>query len=110
MLMSLVFGVTEWLVEVVAVLPCLDGGDACVCHFPRWRRHSRVKTQHRCFWWVMMASLDVICSLETSLLDDHMLWFQTGIGMSLAGAPGALFRCQLTVSGIPNGGRRPTFF
>jgi len=61
----------------------------------------------------MMVSLDVICSLETSLLDDPMecrLWCRIGIGMSLAGAPGALFRCQVTVSEISNGGRRPTFF
>ena len=40
MLMSLVFGVTEWLVEAVAVLPCLDDGDARGRHFPRWRRRQ----------------------------------------------------------------------
>lgn len=60
-----------------------------------------------------MASLDVICSLETSLLDDHMdcrLWCRIGIGRSLVGEPGASFCCQVSVSGISNGGRRPTFF
>jgi len=41
MLMSLVFGVTEWLMEAVAVPPCLDGGDARGHHFPRWR-HRRI--------------------------------------------------------------------
>ena len=60
-----------------------------------------------------MASLDVICSLETSLLDDPTecrLWRRIGIGMSLAGVLGALFRCQVIVSGISNGGRRPMLF